>query len=86
MNVSGALKRLAAAASSFWPGPRPQILPDQSGSIFRKSFDGPYLLDTPGDRTFEFCVEGYGPFIADMIAAYDRKFLFLDIGANLAGC
>ncbi len=38
---------------------------------------------TPGDRTFELCTTGYGPFVGDAIRNHDRDFLFLDIGANL---
>ncbi len=55
----------------------------RSGPVFRKSVYGPLLRDTPGDRTFELCMTGYGPFIAERIAGYERAFLFLDIGANL---
>ena len=54
-----------------------------SAPAFRKSVYGPLLLDTPGDRTFELCLTGYGPFVAERIAGYGRDFLFLDIGANL---
>jgi FkbM family methyltransferase len=50
---------------------------------FVRSVYGPYLANTPGDRTFDLCLTGYGPFVADAIAAHDREFLFLDIGANL---
>jgi FkbM family methyltransferase len=55
----------------------------RSAPRFRKSVYGPLLLDTPGDRTFELCLTGYGPFVAERIAGYERDFLFLDIGANL---
>jgi FkbM family methyltransferase len=37
----------------------------------------------PGDRTFELCIAGYGPFIPETIARHARPFLFLDVGANL---
>ncbi len=50
---------------------------------FVRSAYGPYLSITPGDRTFELCVAGYGPFVANAIASQDRPFVFLDIGANL---
>ena len=50
---------------------------------FVRSAYGPYLLNTPGDRTFELCVDGYGAFVSDAIARQDRRFVFLDIGANL---
>lgn len=36
-----------------------------------------------GDRTFAYCQYGtYGPYLADLLAAIDRPFCFLDIGAN----
>jgi FkbM family methyltransferase len=50
---------------------------------FVRSVYGPYLLNTPGDRTFELCVRGYGPFTSAAIQGLDRRFVFLDIGANL---
>ena len=50
---------------------------------FVRSTYGPYLLNRPGDRTFELCVRGYGPFVADAIASQDRPFVFLDVGANI---
>ena len=50
---------------------------------FVRSAYGPYLLNRPGDRTFELCVRGYGPFVADAIASQDRPFVFLDVGANI---
>jgi FkbM family methyltransferase len=50
---------------------------------FVRSRYGPYLLNTPGDRTFELCVQGYGPFVADCIVTQNRPFVFLDIGASL---
>src|SRR6202521_3168168 len=50
---------------------------------FVRSAYGPYLSITPGDRTFELCVTGYGPFVSNAIASQDRPFVFLDIGANL---
>ena len=43
----------------------------------------PVPPEHPGDRTFELCVGGYGPFVADAIASQDRRFTLLDIGANL---
>jgi FkbM family methyltransferase len=52
------------------------------GGGFVQSVYGPYLQDTPGDRTFELCTTGYGSFISDAISNHDREFLFLDIGAN----
>jgi len=50
---------------------------------FVRSVYGVRILNTPGDRTFELCATGYGPFVADAIAAYHSPFVFLDIGANL---
>lgn len=50
---------------------------------FTRSVYGPALLIVPGDRTFEFCIQGYGPFISDVIEAQAQPFLFLDAGANL---
>ena len=50
---------------------------------FVRSVYGPYLFNTPNDRTFELCVEGYGPFVAEAIRNQNRPFVFLDIGANL---
>lgn len=55
-----------------------------SAPTFTQSVYGPFLLDTPGDRTFELCATGYGStFVDDVIRHYDREFLFLDFGANL---
>ena len=35
------------------------------------------------DRTFAYCRYGtYGPYLADLIGAIDRPFVFLDVGAN----
>ena len=35
------------------------------------------------DKTFAYCRYGtYGPYLADLIAAVDRPFVFLDVGAN----
>jgi FkbM family methyltransferase len=56
-------------------------LADQLG--FMRSVYGPRLQVMPGDRTFELCVRGYGPFVAGAIAAQARPFVFLDAGANL---
>jgi FkbM family methyltransferase len=50
---------------------------------FARSVYGPYLWITPDDRTFELCITGYGRFVSGAIAAQDRPFVFLDIGANL---
>lgn len=50
---------------------------------FVPSVYGPLLYNTPGDRTFEFCRTGYGPFVSDAIDRWTGDFLFLDIGANL---
>ena len=50
---------------------------------FARSVYGPYLWIMPDDRTFELCITGYGRFVSDAIAAQDRPFVFLDIGANL---
>ena len=50
---------------------------------FIRSVYGPALLIVPGDRTFEFCTHGYGPFISDAIQDQAQPFLFLDVGANL---
>jgi FkbM family methyltransferase len=53
-------------------------------ATFTRSIYGPLLRDTPGDQTFEFCVNGYGsPLVADTIRLHERPFVFLDIGANL---
>jgi len=76
------LASVAQLVGSFFPGwgtPR-RIAARLS---FVRSTYGPYLLNTPGDRTFELCVEGYGRFISDAIEGQDRPFVFLDIGANL---
>jgi FkbM family methyltransferase len=51
--------------------------------LFVRSVYGVHLFDTPGDRTFELCVSGYGRFISDAIASRTGDFIFLDIGANL---
>ncbi len=48
-----------------------------------RSAYGPFLLNTPGDRTFELCAGGYGRFVADAIEVQARTFMFLDVGANL---
>jgi FkbM family methyltransferase len=56
-------------------------LADRLGSM--RSVYGPRLLITPGDRTFELCLRGYGPFVAGAIAAQTSPFVFLDVGANL---
>lgn len=70
------------AAKSGFPGAG--ILRAIIGRIlFVRSVYGVYLLDTPGDRTFELCVTGYGRFISDAIASRTDDFIFLDIGANL---
>ena len=50
---------------------------------FVRSVYGPLLYNTPGDQTFGFCINGYGPFVSEVIARWDDDFLFLDIGANL---
>jgi FkbM family methyltransferase len=50
---------------------------------FIRSVYGVHILNMPGDRTFELCATGYGRFIPDAIAAQEKPFLFLDIGANL---
>jgi FkbM family methyltransferase len=50
---------------------------------FVRSVYGVRILNTPGDRTFELCATGYGPFVADTIAGFRGSFVFLDIGANL---
>lgn len=35
------------------------------------------------DKTFAYCYYGtYGPYLADLIEAVDRPFVFLDVGAN----
>ena len=35
------------------------------------------------DKTFAYCYYGtYGPYLADLLAAVDRPFVFLDVGAN----
>jgi FkbM family methyltransferase len=59
------------------------IRPLSARLSFVRSTYGPHLLNTPGDRTFELCARGYGPFVAEVIASLDRPFVFLDIGANL---
>ena len=50
---------------------------------FVRSTYGFDLLNTPGDRTFELAVRGYGRFIAEAIEAQTEPFVFLDFGANL---
>jgi FkbM family methyltransferase len=41
------------------------------------------MIPNWSDRTFAYCHYGtYGPYLADLLAAIDRPFLFLDIGAN----
>jgi len=76
------LASVAQLVGSFFPGwsAPPRIAARLS---FVRSTYGPYLLNTPGDRTFELCVEGYGRFVSDAIEGQDRPFVFLDIGANL---
>lgn len=49
---------------------------------FVQSVYGPYLRDTPGDRTFELCVTGYGSLISNVIEQRSSPFIFIDIGAN----
>ena len=79
------LRSLAAKVqriSSLFPGSR--ALGEIAARLsFVRSVYGPYLLNTPGDRTFELCVGGYGAFVADAISSQDHRFVFLDIGANL---
>ena len=53
-----------------------------SAGRFVQSAHGPWLLDTPGDRTFELCVAGNGRLVADAIRQYASPFSFVDIGAN----
>ena len=50
---------------------------------FVRSVYGPFLYNTPWDRTFELCLTGYGPFVAESVSRLNRDFVFLDIGANL---
>lgn len=50
---------------------------------FVPSVYGPLLYNTPGDRTFELCLTGYGRFVSDAIESWKGDFLFLDFGANL---
>jgi FkbM family methyltransferase len=79
------LQRLALVARRLLGGrlPRELSVGEAPSHTFTQSIYGPYLRDTPADQTFELCVSGYGPFVADAIAGHNREFLFLDIGANL---
>jgi FkbM family methyltransferase len=44
---------------------------------------GVRMIPNWNDRTYAYCHYGtYGPYLADLILAVDRPFLFLDIGAN----
>jgi FkbM family methyltransferase len=51
--------------------------------LFVRSAYGVNLFETPGDRTFELCVAGYGRIVAEAVEARNADFVFLDIGANL---
>jgi len=74
--------RVARSVGSMLPGWRaPTELADRLAYV--RSCYGPSFLNTPGDRTFVLCVQGYGRFLSDAIANRDRRFQFLDIGANL---
>src|SRR5690349_1315748 len=75
--LAGAVRSLAGRLRWRWM----EHLADRLG--FMRSVYGPRLLVMPGDRTFELCVRGYGPFVAGAIAAQARPFVFLDAGANL---
>jgi FkbM family methyltransferase len=75
--LAGSLRLLAAPLRWRWA----DRLADRLA--FMPSVYGPRLLVTPGDRTFELCLGGYGPFVAAAIGAQDRPFVFLDLGANL---
>lgn len=50
---------------------------------YATSVYGPELCTDWGDKTFQLCTQGYGPFIADAINACREPFVFLDIGANV---
>ena|SRR5579871_6371754 len=73
------LARIVGACVPGWDAPKRVV----ARLSFVRSVYGPYLLNTPYDRTFELCVEGYGSFVSDVIRSQDRRFVFLDIGANL---
>jgi len=48
-----------------------------------RSVYGVRMFPDWGDRTFAYCHYGtYGRYLADLLAAIDRPFCFLDIGAN----
>jgi FkbM family methyltransferase len=79
------LKRIASPLSRLeqrFPN-SPAIRAASARLSFIRSVYGVYILNMPGDRTFELCATGYGRFISDAIAAQEKPFLFLDIGANL---
>jgi FkbM family methyltransferase len=81
-----AMKRLLAAlgrARSALRRHRSRSTP-AADATFTRSIYGPLLRDTPGDRTFELCLNGYDtPLVADTVRLHERPFVFLDIGANL---
>ena len=48
-----------------------------------RSVYGVKMLPNWQDRTFAYCQYGtYGPYLADLLAAIDQPFCFLDVGAN----
>lgn len=77
--MRGVLTRLRALLRKEQPEP---VTASDRG--FMRSVYGPELAVTAGDKTFQFCVEGYDTGLVDRtIQALDQEFLFLDIGANL---
>jgi FkbM family methyltransferase len=82
----GAPSPIARARRRIASGIRPRDAAsagiDAREKKFVRSVYGPYLLDTPDDRTFELCVTGYGRLLPDLLENHDRDYLFLDIGAN----
>ena len=75
--LAGVVRLLAGWLRWHWT----ERLADRLG--FMRSVYGPRLLVRPGDRTFELCLHGYGPFVAGAMADQARPFVFLDAGANL---
>ncbi len=88
MNITGAVRRYG-----FWgamrrvPGSLRRRLGRRRdlllGRVPVKTAYGVRLFSNWGDTTFEMCVEGsFGPFLADLLRRYERRFVFLDVGAN----
>jgi len=59
-----------------------RMLPRHTPQPVRTAY-GVRMWPNWADRTFAYCCYGtYGPYLADLLAAIDRPFCFLDIGAN----